>query len=221
MSRTIFVSLAAALAILAAAAGFLVMPSRSSGIPAPGIALTLAEDRAARISSLAYDVNLEIPAVRTESIRGKLSASFTLRGATRPLPFDFAQAPDHVLTVTVNGRPLQIGTDNGHVVIPASSLNEGPNTVAFDFRAGDESLNRTDEFLYSLFVPARASLAMPCLDQPDLKARWRLSLAVPPGWTAVSNGAEMSGAGRLSQGPQPVRFVFQETQPLPSYSLIK
>ena len=39
-------------------------------------------------------------------------------------------------------------------------------------------------------MPARAHLAFPCFDQPDLKARWTLSLDVPEGWEALANGAE-------------------------------
>ena len=48
--------------------------------------------------------------------------------------------------------------------------------VVIEFVAGDEALNRREEFLYALFVPARASLTMPVMDQPDLKARWTLTL---------------------------------------------
>ena len=67
----------------------------------------------------------------------------------------------------------------------------GANRIEFEFTAGDEALNRNDEFLYTLFVPARAQLAFPCFDQPDLKARYTLSLTVPDGWQAVANGAEV------------------------------
>ena len=65
-----------------------------------------------------------------------------------------------------------------------------------DFTAGDESLNRNDEFLYTLFVPARAQFAFPCFDQPDLKARYRLTLEVPADWQAIANGAETIRSGR-------------------------
>ena len=77
---------------------------------------------------------------------------------------------------------------NGHVIIPARRLEKGPNRIEFTFLAGDESLNRSDDYLYSLFVPARASLALPCFDQPDLKARWTITVEMPSAWTAVSNG---------------------------------
>src|SRR5262249_5498476 len=86
-------------------------------------------------------------------------------------------------------------------------------TVDIAFRAGDAALNRTSDFLYSLFVPARAHLTFPCFDQPDLKARYTLTLAVPSGWTAVANGAERSRAeagGRIA-------IHYAETEPIPTY----
>ena len=53
-------------------------------------------------------------------------------------------------------------------------------------------LNRNDDFLYTIFVPARAHEAFPCFDQPDLKARWTLELDVPAGWETLANGAEVA-----------------------------
>jgi aminopeptidase N len=103
--------------------------------------------------------------------------------------------------------------DNGHVVIPVGLLTRGENTVEFHFVAGDQPLNRSDEFLYTLFVPARASIAMPCFDQPSLKARWRLSLEIPADWVAVANGAEEHRA--TAEGR--TQITFAETQPLPTY----
>ena len=81
--------------------------------------------------------------------------------------------------------------------------------------AGDEPLNRHDDFLYSLFVPARASLAFPCFDQPDLKARWQLTLHVPHGWTAVSNGRE---SGRVTTRDDD-SLIFDETEPISTVSV--
>ncbi len=118
------------------------------------------------------------------------------------------------MSVTANGRTVDARTNNGHIVIPPSRLVAGTNTIRFEFVAGEEALNRQDEFLYSLFVPARASLTFPCFDQPDLKARWRLSLDVPPGWIAVSNGRE---TGSDANGPDRVRYVFDETAPISTY----
>jgi aminopeptidase N len=98
--------------------------------------------------------------------------------------------------------------------VSAADTRAGENEITIEFTAGDESLNRNDEFLYTLFVPARAQYAFPCFDQPDLKARYRLSLEVPAGWKAVANGAETAHDERAAGG---TRLQFAETQPLPTY----
>jgi len=50
------------------------------------------------------------------------------------------------------------------------------------------SLNRNDDFLYTLLVPDRASTVFPCFDQPDLKSTYLLSLKVPNTWKTLANG---------------------------------
>ena len=69
--------------------------------------------------------------------------------------------------------PITVEVRDEHVVIPASALRTGANDVTLSFAASDLALNRSPEFMYTLFVPARARLAFPCFDQPDIKARFR------------------------------------------------
>ena len=154
-----------------------------------------------------------VPSARTDRVRGTLDASFSLTEALRPLAFDFARADEALIAVTANGETLEPRITNGHIVIPDRALRAGANTVSIEFLAGDEPLNRQEDFLYALFVPARASQAIPVFDQPDLKARWRLMLDVPPGWTAVSNGRESGRAATADRQS----LIFEETAPLPTY----
>jgi len=205
--------LALVVLVLAAATVTLVLFLRQGPVaPDPGIPLALAEDRAARVSTLTYDVDFTIPAARDQPVRGRVTASFALSDR-RSIAFDFDQPSDRLLDVTANGQTIAPRVQNGHVVIPTKWLAAGPNVIAFEFLAGDAPLNRNDDYMYTLFVPARASMAMPCFDQPDLKARWRLSLDIPPGWTAVSNGRE---TGHLT-APGRTGLIFEETEPLPTY----
>jgi aminopeptidase N len=202
-----------AVALMAVGAGLYWARRPTSTALEAGVSRSLAEDRAAKISNLRYLVSFKIPANRDQGITGRIEATFALSDASRPIALDFAQPADHVVAVQTNGAAVETKTENGHIVIPAAALTSGPNTIQIDFLAGNQSLNRHDDFLYTLFVPARASLAMPCFDQPDLKARWVLALDVPAGWTAVANGAE---TGRIG-APDHTGFVFAETQPLPTY----
>jgi len=184
--------------------------------PAPlaaGISWGLARDRAARISDLRYAVALRIPGDKAAPIEGQITATFALSDAAAPVAFDFDQPASHVHGVTAGGHPIAARLDHGHLVIPAAALAAGANRIEIGFVAGDEPLHRSGDFLYSLFVPARASHALPCFDQPDLKARWQLSLRVPHDWVAVANGQELA----RSQGAEGDEVRFAETEPLPTY----
>jgi len=200
-------------AILLAAALALSASMRSNTPPpGPGIPLALAEDRARRISDLRYDLHFVVPDARTERLQGTARIAFTLSDASRPLALDFAP-PDGVRSVSIGGTAARLEASTDHLVIPASHLREGRNEVTIAFTAGDAALNRNPEFLYTLFVPARAHLSFPCFDQPDLKARWTLGLDIPAGWEAVANGAEIE---RRAAGDR-LHLRFAETPPLPTY----
>jgi aminopeptidase N len=200
-------------ALIAGGAAAWYLARREPPPAAAGVPLALAADRAARVSALEYDLRLRVPPARTDPIHGRLTVSFDLSDAARALAFDFAQPSDRLLAFSANGLPLERRVVDDHVVVRRDALTVGRNTVEFEFHLGDQPLNRQDEFLYSLFVPARASLAFPCFDQPDLKARWRLAMDIPPDWTAVSNGRE---AGRLTARDH-LGLIFDETAPLPTY----
>ena len=199
----------------AAGAGAYLWTRRSPEAPGAGIPIGLADDRAARVSNLRYDVKFQIPAKRSEPVRGSLTARFALSDAGEALSFDFAQPADQVGAVRANHTAIEAVIGNGHIVIPSRGLVAGDNQIEIDFVAGDAALNRNDDFLYALFVPARASLALPCFDQPNLKARWTIGLTVPTGWTAVSNGREVSRAPAADPSSQEIAFA--ETEPLPTY----
>jgi aminopeptidase N len=180
--------------------------------PAAGISEALANERAAAISSLRYDLFFRIPDSKTEQVAGTVTVRFDLR-ASREIVLDFEQQ-SHVRTVRIDGRPAAFRFINGHIILPASAMRTGENAIEIAFVAGDESLNRNDEFLYTLFVPARAHLAFPCFDQPSLKARYALTLDIPANWQAVANGAE---AGEPAAPPGRRIVQFAETRPLPAY----
>ena len=180
--------------------------------PTEGISQTLASERAANISSVRYALSLRIPSKSNEPVRGTVAVRLVLADRS-PLILDFAQPADKVSSITANGQPIAVRSEHGHLVIPAEALIRGENTVEIAFTAGDEALNRNDEFLYSLFVPARASQAFPCFDQPDIKGSLALTLEIPAAWAAVSNAPEI---GRDTSGDR-ATVRFGETAALPTY----
>ena len=177
---------------------------------AAGVSWELAEQRAATISDLRYDVRFSIPSRRTAPISGHILAHFVL-AADGPAIFDFAQPPDHVHEVRVGGAERSYEVRDEHIIVPG--LTAGEVTVELDFTTGDGSLNRQEDFLYTLFVPDRARVAFPLFDQPNLKARYSLQLELPVDWVAVANGSLTS---REVTGDRAV-ITFAETELLSSY----
>ncbi len=184
----------------------------AAGPPGRGIPQTLATERAATIRALRYDLSFRIPGSKAEALHGVETVRFELRASQR-IVLDFEQKRERIVSVKAGGRAAAFDFVDGHIVVPATAIRAGENAIRIEFLAGDESLNRNDEFLYTLFVPARAHYAFPCFDQPSLKARYSLTLDIPAGWQATANGAE---TGReTANGRAIVRFA--ETQPLPTY----
>ncbi len=191
-------------------------------MPGPGIPLTLAQERAAAIRDLRYALSLTVPKDQKAPLTGTMTARFRIADGTRRIAFDFAPGQKNVRAVRVNGQAVTATFAADHFVVPLGAGRDADTDVAIDFTAGDASLNRNPDFLYALFVPARAHLAIPVFDQPDLKARWTLTLTYPGDWLAVSNGASKS-AGSLSLwdgaagSGSSVTTTFAETEPLSTY----
>ncbi|HEV8397645.1 MAG TPA: M1 family aminopeptidase [Vicinamibacterales bacterium] len=195
-------------------AAVLAMMLASSAVPPePGISESLARERAAAVRDLRYELELQVPVARTTPVAGRVVVRFSLAALGRVV-LDFSRPKDAVRGVRLDGHEVAYELVNGHLVI--ASATAGSHYVSIDFVAGDDALNRNDEFLYTLFVPARARLTFPCFDQPDLKARYSLTLTVPTGWQAVSNGATLTTAD-AARVPGTTSLVFAETQPLPTY----
>ena len=182
-----------------------------------GVSLALAEHRAATLSDLRYRYHLRIPRERDAPVTGTVEVRFAWsdpRG--RDLVLDFKDPARRVTAVRVDRAAVDWTPRYDHVVVPASALRPNArNRVELDFEAGDEALNRSGDFLYTLFVPDRAHFSLPLFDQPNLKARFTLTLETPGGWTAAANGETVEAPDPAGGGRGSWRFA--ETQPIPTY----
>jgi aminopeptidase N len=79
-----------------------------------------------------------------------------------------------------------------HLIIDKTKLTLGENVLEIRFDAGETSLNRNEEFLYTLLVPDRASTLFPCFDQPDIKGKYNLRITAPADWKVLAGGFEES-----------------------------
>ena len=177
-----------------------------------GVSRELAEWRKATIDNLEYRLHFDIPEAKADEVTGTVEIGFTLTEAME-LIIDFREPTASIRSLTANGSACRYRAENEHIIIPATATRAGHNVVEIAFRAGDQSLNRNDDYLYTLLVPDRARTLFPLFDQPDLKASFSLSLTLPKAWVAVSNSSIKHS--EVAEGRQYVEFM--PTEPLSSY----
>jgi len=179
-----------------------------------GISLQLAHQRAQSLSNIEYNLSFRIPAELSESIMGELTLKINIKNNLIPLVLDFNVPKSNIIAVeTPTGKKIAYQFTNGHLVIPVLYLKKGENHFRLSFKSGDQSLNRNKEYLYTLFVPARASTAFPCFDQPDLKAIFKLTLEVPSGWYASANGTPDT----FTLKDHSIVYTYNPTLPISTY----
>jgi len=180
-----------------------------------GIPWELARIRHETIHDVRYRIALEIPRDRTDSITGRTTILFRWSDPKgRDVVLDFLRPEERVHVLKVNGDDVRWRAENDHVVIPAAAMHPNAlNEVEIRYRAGDEALNRHDDFLYSLFVPDRAHFSLPVFDQPNLKGKVEWRVAAPGDWHVITNGPLEERSGT----PERRTYRFKETRPLPTY----
>ncbi len=164
-----------------------------------GVSEALAEYRSAVISNLAYTLELTVPLEKSAPVEGSERIEFQLRENSQTLQLDFKEKTSQLQAISVNGQSIAIDHQHEHILIPAQSLKVGSNSIDIRFIAGDLSLNRNEDYLYTLLVPDRARTVLPVFDQPSLKATFQLSLTIPADWQALTNAPLMdsTSAGAL------------------------
>ncbi|MEQ9591191.1 MAG: M1 family aminopeptidase, partial [Cyclobacteriaceae bacterium] len=153
-----------------------------------GVSQELAEQRKENLLEVTYGLHFDIP----ESSEADITAQNVIyilykKTQARYLYLDFNENREKLKRIEVNKKPIDILFENGHIAIPSDLLIDGGNEIIIDFIAGDLSLNRNSDYLYTLFVPDRASSCFPSFDQPDIKASYFLELGLPLDWEGVSN----------------------------------
>jgi len=184
-----------------------------SQLAQPGVSYELAITRDKIIKNINYNLNFNIPENINDRIKGTVIIDFELTNRHNDLIIDFQNDSSQILSALINNKYKSFRVKDEHIIIPSKSLKAGKNKIKFDFIAGESSLNRNKNYLYTLFVPDRASVAFPCFDQPDLKATFELSLIVPFKWIAVSNSKII----KEEKTPNGKFFKFNKTAKISTY----
>jgi alanyl aminopeptidase len=171
-----------------------------------------------------YDATLTIDPAKAAldgsiAIAGKITESspvIWLHGAKLTIKSAVARGPSEVaLEVTRHDKEELLE------VRPSAPLAPGDWTLAFEYSAPLDTNNTAGAFkqtvagssyVYSQLEATYARRVFPCVDEPDSKVPWKLTLDVPKALTAVSNTpATETVIGDLK------RVEFAQTKPLPTY----
>jgi len=179
-----------------------------------------AERRAGLIRDIAYDVTLDLGDGRGETF---VSTSRVEFGCTRPGAGTFIDLTAvEVVSATLNDRALPAGAFDGHRVRldELAADNDLEIVARCAFQHTGTGLHRfvdpADDavYLHTQFEPFDAHTVYACFDQPDMKARFRLSAIAPSAWTLVGNEPV---ASRTTERDGVDVWRFETTPPLSTY----
>src|SRR5579864_6778103 len=189
-----------------------------------GIPRDLARQRAQQLKDVRYQLSYTFMP-KADSVSGHEELRFIQNADARgilPEWLDFREGK--IISLTVNGELASTEIQNGHVQLPANLLKLDENVVVIDFTApvapAGKAMTRFEdkddgsEYIYTLFVPMDAEMAFPCFDQPDLKARFKLTVTTPANWSVISNTAGTIGLEIYTGGNGIHRTEFAETKPI-------
>ena len=178
-----------------------------------GISLELANYRKQQVSNVVYHLDFDIPAEKTAPIPSTLALKLMLNDLKNHLVLDFNEEKAHLKFIKVNGKNTDINHQKEHLIIDKKDLVLGKNTIVISFDAGELSLNRNEEFLYTLLVPDRASTLFPCFDQPDIKANYQLTITAPKEWKVLCGAFEESATDMGDF----TKHIFNQTDKMSTY----
>ncbi len=179
-----------------------------------------AQQRSSVVRVASYAIELDLT-TGPETFRSTTTIEFSSRRPGSPTWVDLI-AP-RVLGVTFNDVALDPGQvfDGERIALPTTAeLNVVRITAECAYMNTGEGLHRfvdpvDDEvYLYSQFETADARRMYACFEQPDLKARFTLSITAPDHWQVVSN-TEPGRPVRVAEGA--VRWEFPTTAVMSTY----
>ncbi|MFY9262979.1 MAG: aminopeptidase N [Actinomycetaceae bacterium] len=130
-------------------------------------------------------------------------------------------------SLLIDGIPVPAKFDGARLYLP--TLQPGQYELQVNgvgvYSTTGEGLHRfrdpvdNETYLYTQFEPADARRVFPNFEQPDLKARFAITIIAPDRWTILSNSIETERfqLGESSLGEPIARVDFASTPPLSTY----
>jgi aminopeptidase N len=207
----------------------------------PGVSRDLARWRAAHYSDVRYKLNITLEK-QAPLMRGEIEirVNLTEEGSKHDLILDwrttaFANDKDkpYANVVGVNdAREILVSEAKEHLIIPKGLLKNGENVIKINFASPIKTsgaavtryVDKEDgaEYVYTLFVPSDASTAFPVFDQPDLKARFALTVKADWNWKVITNTNPKSIQTLPTSHSEDAKkqlneTAFEETKPISTY----
>ncbi|NQX81600.1 MAG: peptidase M1 [Flavobacteriaceae bacterium] len=162
-----------------------ITPKKPSFVNQTGVPLGMANYRSTQVQDVIYELSFDIPKEKEQAIAANLVLSATINDLSYPLYLDFKDKKSALKNLIVNGEINTITYEKEHIIIAKESLKLGLNIIEIEFTAGELSLNRNSNYLYTLLVPDRARTLFPCFDQPNIKANYILNIIAPRNWEVL------------------------------------
>ena len=179
-----------------------------------------ARDRAQLLEIESYRIELDLTGGKT-TFRSETTVGFRAAspGASSFIDLTAAEIRD----ITLNGSPVSPENFTGDRIIldGLASVNELRIVADCAYSRTGEGLHRfTDPadkgvYLYSDLEPFDAHRIYACFDQPDLKARFELTVICPDTWQVISNMAPDVAAA--AAGPGAERWHFPPSPVMSTY----
>eukprot|EP00331_Platyophrya_macrostoma_P006710 CAMPEP_0176423922 /NCGR_PEP_ID=MMETSP0127-20121128/10556_1 /TAXON_ID=938130 /ORGANISM="Platyophrya macrostoma, Strain WH" /LENGTH=885 /DNA_ID=CAMNT_0017804933 /DNA_START=40 /DNA_END=2697 /DNA_ORIENTATION=- len=161
--------------------------------------------------TLHYEIFMKL--VPGDNYSGYVKFTFQIKADKASEELFFDAAVREITKVVYNGKVLE-GTEqikpllkNHFLYLPSGALKAGENQVEIHFNTayahdgyGLHSYIDTDkrQYTYSHHEPYHCNSMIPCLDQPDLRARYKVYIATPKHWEAISSAkVDTTEAGSL------------------------
>ncbi|MBW3602261.1 MAG: aminopeptidase N, partial [Actinobacteria bacterium] len=176
-----------------------------------------ARARAALLSAVGYEVAVDLEDGDTFTSQTVVRFDCAEPGASTFVDLDARG----VSTAELNGRTLPAAAFTGHrlELDDLRAHNELRVGARCAYRRTGAGLHRFVDpvdghhYLHTQFEPFDAHRVYACFDQPDLKARFTLTVRAPAGWEVVSNGAVLE----RPTGGEPGTWRFAPTPPVSPY----
>ncbi|HEU4349211.1 MAG TPA: aminopeptidase N [Actinoplanes sp.] len=178
----------------------------------PSLTRAEATTRSAVVSVERYQIDLDLTG--PDTFRSRTVVRFGAQAGART----FAEfEPVETISATLNGIPLDPDAlaDHRLALTDLAETNELVVEARMGYSNTGEGLHRFVDpadrctYLYAHMFLDGARRIFPCFDQPDLKARFALSVTAPAEWLVAANTAVTSR--------EDGRWTFAETLPLSTY----